>query len=315
MFISVNPSYLCNFRCSFCYLTKEQLADTKKIELDQLMGLLYEIKHYKSEEEFIFDLYGGEISILPDDYVDSLISILSLFTREPIRITTNLSRIPLYFYDERVQIAVSYDMNARERHGAVYNNMWRFGENKQFDILMLASKQLMEWDPAEILKSLNYLPGLRSIEVKPYSPNQANKHEITNRDFELFMEKLITVYRGHPIQQSVSLQNINQILSVLRSERSSFSDDHVYITPSARFALLDFDTRDQEFFLEVEGFAEVLDWQSMEKHRVSANPGCSSCDYYGRCLSEHLRPTDGTGESCSGFKGLIKWYEQIQKDK
>ncbi len=30
--VSVNPSYFCNFRCDFCYLTEEQLSDQKKIE-------------------------------------------------------------------------------------------------------------------------------------------------------------------------------------------------------------------------------------------------------------------------------------------
>jgi len=41
--VSVNPSYLCNFRCDFCYLTEEQLSDQKKIELEKLDDLLSQI--------------------------------------------------------------------------------------------------------------------------------------------------------------------------------------------------------------------------------------------------------------------------------
>ncbi len=41
--VSVNPSYFCNFRCDFCYLTEEQLSDQKKIELEKLDDLLSQI--------------------------------------------------------------------------------------------------------------------------------------------------------------------------------------------------------------------------------------------------------------------------------
>ena len=59
MNVSINPSYFCNFNCSFCYLTKEQLADTKKIplaKLDKLLGQIPDISYV--------DLYGGEIGAL-----------------------------------------------------------------------------------------------------------------------------------------------------------------------------------------------------------------------------------------------------------
>ena len=29
--VSINPSYFCNFRCDFCYLTSEQLGDQKDL--------------------------------------------------------------------------------------------------------------------------------------------------------------------------------------------------------------------------------------------------------------------------------------------
>ena len=31
--VSINPSYFCNFRCNFCYLTSKQLGDQKQIPL------------------------------------------------------------------------------------------------------------------------------------------------------------------------------------------------------------------------------------------------------------------------------------------
>ena len=56
MNVSINPSYFCNFRCDFCYLTEEQLSDQKKIELEKLDDLLSQIPNIEH-----VDLYGGEI--------------------------------------------------------------------------------------------------------------------------------------------------------------------------------------------------------------------------------------------------------------
>ena len=41
--VSINPSYFCNFRCDFCYLTPEQLGDQKRISMSDLDNRLHEI--------------------------------------------------------------------------------------------------------------------------------------------------------------------------------------------------------------------------------------------------------------------------------
>jgi sulfatase maturation enzyme AslB (radical SAM superfamily) len=307
MFVSINPSYLCNFRCPFCYLTEEQLADKKKASLDDINDRLAEVASHKSEE-LIFDLYGGEITSLPDDYVESLIELLRMYSSQPIRITTNLSKIPKYLLYEDIDIAVSYDGEARERSGKVYENMLRLNDRKGFDVLTLVSPEVMEMDPSEFLLRFVPLTNMRSLEFKPYSPNQANEHPITNTQYELFLSTAIEDYINLGCF-TYTLQNINLLNTVLRSERSAFSDDHVYITPNGKFAVLEFDRKDNEFFLELDSFEEFIKWTELEKTRVSLNLFCSSCEYYGRCLSEHLRNVEDLDDSCSGFKHLILWYE------
>ena len=63
MNISINPSYTCNLRCPWCYLTKEQLSDKKRSKLLGLEILLDKINSYKKIVHI--DLYGGVIGILP----------------------------------------------------------------------------------------------------------------------------------------------------------------------------------------------------------------------------------------------------------
>ena len=61
MIISINPWYYCNFKCDFCYLTKEQLDDKTLLDLRVLEKKLDEI--LLVEEIHGIDLYGGEIGL------------------------------------------------------------------------------------------------------------------------------------------------------------------------------------------------------------------------------------------------------------
>lgn len=306
MFISVNPSYLCNFRCSFCYLTKEQLSDTKCIDLNRLQGMLHEIKIFTSKEDFVFDLYGGEISSLPDEYVNSLIDVLSLFTSEPIRITSNFSRIPDYFYRSEITATVSYDYKARQDWQITLANVAEFSKYQPADILMLASKNLIKYSVEEIISSLYSIPRLNSLEIKPYSTNQANQDHVSFKDFEEFVKGFII--NQHLLHPGATFNNELMIQAVLKKERNAFSDDHIYITPSGKFAVLEFDENDNEFFMEFPIFHDYEKWTKVEKNRVMLNSYCSSCEHFGNCLSEHLREVKDISNSCNGFKHLIDWY-------
>ena len=53
--LSINPTYYCNFRCDFCYLTKAQLGDRHKITPLWLHNSMQQITDPISH----VDLYGG----------------------------------------------------------------------------------------------------------------------------------------------------------------------------------------------------------------------------------------------------------------
>jgi hypothetical protein len=95
----------------------------------------------------------------------------------------------------------------------------------------------------------------------------------------------------------------------IRMDRNSFSDDHVYITPSGKFGVLEFDLNDNEYFLELDSFEKYLEWCLIEKSRIYKNQFCSNCEFSGKCLSEHLRKVTSLDDSCNGFHNLIKWAQ------
>lgn len=300
MNISINPWYYCNFNCEFCYLTKKQLRDSKLLPLDILNDRLAEIS--AQDTIIMVDLYGGELGLLPIDYWNDLIDLLHAYNIYDINIITNLAMINDIICDERVYVSVSYDFQAREDHERVWRNMALL--KRPFSILMLASPKLITYDVDEMIGILNTLNNLSSVEIKPYSPNQANKLDITYGEFEKFVKKWII-----NSDKNFSLTNESLLESVITKERNSFSDDHVYITPNGKYGVLEFDLNDNEFFLEYDTLDQYFDWCIKEKTRVSKNAFCSKCDHFGHCLSEHLRDVKSLDHGCNGFKHLIDWYK------
>ena len=297
--LSINPWYYCNFKCDFCYLTESQLDDKKLLPLDVLSQRLAEITSIDHVE--MVDLYGGEVGLLPKEYWNQLIDLLHVYGVQDINLITNLSMINDITEDERCYVSVSYDFDAREDHERVWRNMALL--QRPFSVLMLASPKLIQKDVGEMVNMLNSLHNLVSVEIKPYSPNQANQLNVDYTEYEEFVKKWVINK-----DKKFSLTNESLLQSVIEKQRNSFSDDHVYITPSGKYGVLEFDLNDNEFFLEYETLEEYFEWCKKEKNRVSKNKFCSNCDHYGHCLSEHLRDVKSLDNSCNGFKHLIDWY-------
>lgn len=298
--LSINPLYRCNFRCAFCYLTPEQLSSKDLLDLNKLRELLDQLKKEEIGISHI-DLYGGEVGMLKEEYLEEFHQIISESYQGEVNVVTNLSKIHPYFLKDNVYLSVSYDFIARERHDEVFSNLLMV--NKPISILMLASPELLKLDVDTIINHLNVVSNIASVEVKPYSSNQSNQLAVSDKEFEEFIKKWLT----SSVEMNFEFVNEGNIFDALEGTRNAFSDDHVYITPEGKFAVLDFDESDHEYFKSLEDINEYFVWQKEEKIKVQANPFCSQCEYLGRCLTEHYRDVKSLENSCSGFKELLDW--------
>jgi hypothetical protein len=302
--LSINPLYRCNFRCSFCYLTPEQLADKAVLDLNVLSSRLNELQRHRRISHI--DLYGGEITLLDDVYTDEMFTIIRKFYQGPVNIVTNLSRIGTACLRDDVILSVSWDDHLRQDHHKVLSNI--ISMDREVHLLMLASPKMLQWSEEkldEVITVLNSVSNITSVEIKPYSTNQANNHKTSNREFEQFIVRWLMRKDSFLF----SFTNERNILRSLAGTANSWSDDHLYITPEGKFAVLEFDENFQEYFLSLGDFESYLNWCELEKHRIHHNARCSKCDYLGSCLSEHLRNQFDPADSCDGFKGLLEWYK------
>lgn len=299
MNLSINPTYYCNFACDFCYLTKTQLNDRHKITpmwLDHSMTQITDpIGHV--------DLYGGEIGLLTPEYYYSIKDVIKQYYSGSININTNLSAFPDFFRDDDVTLSVSYDFHAREKEQHVLNNM--MNANKDLSVLILASPKVLDMDVEFMIFTLNMVSNIKSVEIKPYSTNQANAFNATHKDFEEFVKKWIDA----DTEKRFEFTNQQLIEDALDGKYSAFSDDHVYITPSGNFGVLEFDKNDREYFKELDSYWGYKQWAAEEPLK-NVSDICRSCNYYGGCLTEHYRYVKDLTNGCNGYKGLLDWYDE-----
>jgi hypothetical protein len=283
-------------------LTKDQLKDRKTITPEQLETKLAEIICHTEIEHV--DLYGGEIGVLKREEYYDLKRVIKKYYQGDINIITNYSMIHDWFFDDDTSLSVSYDFTAREKSTQVLNNMLQ--ARSKLSVLVLASKDVLALSVDDMINELNMCNSITSVEIKPYSINQANAYNVSHKDYEQFIIKWIE----SPVQKRFEFINEYHIQDSLDQSYNSFSDDHVYITPTGSFAVLEFDLNDKEYFLDLDTFKDYLAWADTEKTKLS--PICQACPYKGHCLTEHYRYVKDLDNGCNGYRGLLEYYENLE---
>lgn len=278
-----------------------QLADKKRLNLETLHVLLEEVSSH-TQIGYV-ELYGGEISLLDPEYLQGLVDTITKFYLGDISVITNLSAIPALFLQDNIIVSASYDFECREKNQLVFNNMLKFP--RDIHVLVLATPCVIQSSVEDMIGTLNLLSNVKTVEIKPYSTNQSNAFDVSFKQYETFVQQWI----ASTTPKQFELTNELQIKQCIAHTKNAFSDDHLYITPSGKLAVLEFDLNNREYFLELENFDKYKVWCSREKDRVFKNSYCNKCEYLGCCLSEHLRNVTDITNSCNGFKHLIDWYK------
>ena len=285
MNVSINPSYRCNLRCDFCYLSNEQLSDVKTNGISNILTHLRSIKNITS-----IDIYGGEISELPDLYVVTLIDECYKICKD-ISVITNGTNLKDWMKSDKISLSISYDASARALSGDVLTNLFLL--DREYNILGLVSDR---FDIDEFIFNTNMLnENCISIELKPFSASNFNENLDLNDKFVQSTLKLIDESNKHIV-------NEDRIKMSLSGTYNAYSDEHVYITPNNKIASLEF-KGNSEYFKEYDSFEE---YKSVWIENVCKE--CRECKYLGRCLTEHYRDNERI-ESCSGFYRLLEEYE------
>tara|TARA_Y100000768_G_scaffold355183_1_gene308666 strand:- start:1026 stop:1979 length:954 start_codon:yes stop_codon:yes gene_type:complete len=304
--LSINPSYHCNFRCNWCYLTPEQLGDTKTIDHIRLNDLLAEVATHREINHI--DLYGGEIGILKKDKLEAITNTIKFYYKDKINLNTNLSVLREEFFNPEYYLSVSWDLETRQDYRLVRENMKKLPVD--FSVICLATREVLKYSGEHFFTMMNRLnfenKHMKSVEVKPYSSNQANDHKVKDSEFE---DYILDLLHQEPATKVGDYQFVNRDLvkDSLNGTNNAYSDDHLYITPNGKLAVLDFDKDDREYFLELDSFADYEVWCQKEKDK-NISEICRKCEYLGRCLTEHYRFVKDLKDGCNGYRYLLDTF-------
>lgn len=298
--VSINPTYYCNMSCEWCYLTPEQLKDRELLDLVVLEDRLDEISSVA--EIGHVDIYGGEITLTPVAYQKRLLAILRDRGLDDINIVTNFTapNTPILI-DPDVTVSVSYDDCARKDYDNVFNNL--LIADRHVSLLTLTSRVFLDTVTVDMyVNNVNLMCNVTTVEIKPYSSNQSNNHEVDYTEYERFVSGVI----DHP-DRNFQITNLRYINNALEGKGNSYSNDHMYITPQGSLAVLDFDLNDNEYFLPIKNMAAYVRWTNKERRTMDTGL-CVACKYKGNCLSEHLKVVKDLTKSCNGFFNLLEEY-------
>lgn len=280
--ISINPTYKCNLNCNFCYL--------KELHNDCLMNLniLNEQLKYISQFHKIkyIDLFGGEITLLDEQYIFKLIQICEYYTKN-ISLMSNFIKLPKWIYKLNYPIGTSWDYKFRQGNEIILNNIDNFylKTNKKIPIL-LCSPQIYNYKD-EVLKSLDR-DSIESFSLIPCMKTKFNNIQYNWKAYE----ETIKYFISHKIKPKF----INEYK--LKEKREIYK--HIFINPNNEFVDVAYDENGCEYFKKID----------INNLKLEIPQKCLTCKYFDKCQNEHIENYLEDDYDCIGFYKLINWYNE-----
>lgn len=246
MEIIIIPSFKCNFNCSYCIQIPDK-TNTKLMNLDRLKTEL---------DKYIFDeitLLGGELSILPEDYLNKLLDLLETYNK-PIYIFTNLYNIIPRF--EQHKLFVSWDFELRMHVDRVLNNMFLLSD---FSISTTVTKTLLRKDIKEVVQFYENFKNLRVVEFNAYHLNEKNHKEATSTE----------EYAG--FLKAIKLAKPNFVVENFKRKKNNPFGDKLVLDPD---------------------FSQTSFTSSLEDRSIKEIKDCINCDVADYCSSKYSTAQD-----------------------
>lgn len=270
--LSITPLHFCNLNCEFCYLGRLRYAK-------DILDLQHIEKILNEYDVRILDIYGGEITLLDDQYVIQLVEMLKkYFNNEKVFITSNaiemLNSVWLDFIkDGFIYPSFSYD-TCRPKLETIRKSIQQFDSlGYEYSIICL--------DIADLdYEFLVNLKNMKSFSIKPFSRS-----------------KYMDDYKcsQHMVQIYENLAKMPQLFNKLE-KITEYRDriPHYFLLPDGKLYDIQYDDG-KEYFC------------NLEKCSAKINANCLCCKYYKCCFNEHYAgyviPKDA---DCLGRKHVME---------
>lgn len=294
--VSIQPTYHCNLRCSYCFLGKWR-NKSEILDLNILEQKLQEIKNYVNIDAI--DLYGGEISILDPQYLRNLFRLCLEYCQD-VNVTSNLANIQIFNILKEfpsIKLAVSLNWERKD-----FSRIKELLDSKQYkidNILTVALPHLLQTDIKETLDL--YQKWNLPVSIFRYKPSFLNsKFSIKVKEYEDFIIKFIKQYLNDKYTFP-----LNNLLELKNGKNIPLLSSSIFITPEGKYCWIDH-FRNKEMYLCSD---EITGWlSSAQVDYLNYRHRCKDCPYFGFCLAEHLDFEEINEDYCCGLKNLLNWW-------
>lgn len=290
--VSIIPTYLCNYNCEYCYLG--ELRKNKEIlSLSNLKYKINELSNCFNIENVV--VYGGEISLLDESYIQSLVKIIKPYN---ISFVSNISNDWIIDFCDANNIHLSISLNEeRDNYQTTLNKLQslNYKNNKELSVVVLPS--LLNKNPKDLLEFYDKI-GLDVFFIR-YHPSSlsSTNYQLSANDYSTFLKNIIE--EKHKNNYNINITN-EYILK--NNDYNPRMSGFVFINPDGDYMSVNYN-KDIESFIS---FKDLNDWKKYcNKEYEKYFNKCMLCDLFDKCKAEHLI----FDEECSGLYNLVKWYQ------
>ena len=290
MIISVIPTWLCNRNCSYCFVNNLRKS-LKILDLELLKDVLDTIPNITG-----FNVFGGEISLLSDDYLELLNKLLKTYS-DNITVNTNLSSMKCFDIFDNVSVSINKERTDYQENMEILKNL-----DKKFSISTVVFNDYRNIDKKELLDSYN-MKNCVNVTFMEYSPIREHNVIVDNEVYDDFLIDVIKIYNNGNYNFSIS--NIGDLESCIVNQYNPKMTSNLYIDPNGKLGVVIYDKNGYESF---KWFDKYNDYQiECINEEFRQEELCSNCIFNGHCYAEHL-----SQYKCLGHKKVIEWYRNIK---
>jgi hypothetical protein len=247
------------------------------------------------------ELYGGELSLLPENVLLSIISSCQLYTNK-ISITTNLSKLNIVDISLGNGLELFTSINkSRPINNKTIRQLFSLGKEtrKNIGVLTVVDRTLMAENNTTLINFYNDL-GIKSVNFIQLYPSEHSKTTsiISNREYCNWVLDFI-----NDSENKINFKLINKSPEF----GTPNSNNHIFVNPSGQYGATTMENGIERFVW----FDEFDQWQEYTNSEYARIPECLTCKYFMKCAAEHRYPHD-KNDICSGRIPLIRYYESIK---
>ena len=301
--ISINPTYQCNGHCPYCYLGN-LIKDDTVLNLQIMRNRLDQLQ--KFDKDLVIDIFGGEIGMLQENYLNDLILICLHYSKN-VTISSNFTINPNIVYNlarkYNIPLFVSWNVERGNINKIAIDNVLKYEDRSNIGIQIVCLPTIINID-----KLIRYFESIkvRSITFLQYYPGKFAKkrYNVNNCDYSDFIIRLHKLNKLN--HYNINITNLNLIRD---ANYVPLQSSNIFITPYGQYAVTKYDKDGYEEFYCFDSLNTFNDIINDEKRRYFTK--CGTCEYYQYCLAEHWHGWN-ENDDCAGLKQVKLYMENLK---